>query len=168
MKHHLPRTAFEDNVLTAKLNGADVGNINNSRIFAKDLDRNLFDTMKDDLKEAMETKLEATEEKRPVGLLFDKMTPAKETGQIHALIVPVPENPLSESFLVPVCLEVPPVTEHSIPALAKVAKSVLNSFGVEDRQLEGIAVDGEYVRKGIKEKLLEELDVPDMDDKEKA
>ena len=124
--------------------------------------------MKDDLRDAMESKLEATGEKRPVGLFFDKMTPSKETGQIHALIIPVPENPLSQPLLVPVCLEVPPVTEHSIPALAKMAKSVINSFGVEDKQLEGIAVDGEYVRKGIKDKLLEELDLPGMTAKEKG
>ena len=35
------------------------------------------------------------------------------------------------------------------------------------QQLEGVAVDGEYVKKGIKEKLLEDLDIPDMTDKEK-
>ena len=99
--------------------------------------------MKADLKEALQTKLE----ERPVGLIFDKMTPAKETGQIHAIIIPVPENPLSQSLLVPVCLEVPPVQEHSVAALAKLSKSVLNNAGVEDEQLEGIAVDGEYVRK---------------------
>ena len=168
LKQHLPRTAFEDNVLTAKLNGTDVGNINNSRFFAKDIDINLFEVMKDDLKEALETKLEATKEKRPIGLLFDKMTPAKETGQIHAIIIPVPENPLSQPLLVPVCLEVPPVTEHSVPALAKLAMSVLKKFGVEDSQLEGIAVDGEYVKKGIKAKLLEELDIPNMDEEDKA
>ena len=168
IKHHQPRTSFEGDVLTAKLNGVDVGNINNSRFFAKDLDRAIFETMKDDLKNAMETELEATKERRPVGLLFDKMTPSKETGQIHALVIPVPENPLSQPLLVPVCLEVPPVTEHSVPALAKLAKSVLNGSGVDDKQLEGIAVDGEYVRKGIKEKLLELLDLPGMDEEDKA
>ena len=30
LKQHQPRTAFEENVLTAKLNGVDVGDINNS------------------------------------------------------------------------------------------------------------------------------------------
>ena len=167
IKQHQPRTAFEENVLTAKLNGVDVGDINNSRIFAKDIDTALFETMKDDLKEALTTKLEATNEKRPLGLIFDKMTPAKETGQIHAVVIPVPENPLSQPLLVPICLDVPTVTDHSISGLAKLSKSVLNNVGAEDTQLEGIAVDGEYVKKGIKEKLLEYLDIPKMTDKEK-
>ena len=35
LKHHLSKLAFEDNVLTAKLNGTDVGNINNSRKFVQ-------------------------------------------------------------------------------------------------------------------------------------
>ena len=35
LKHHQPRKAFEDNVLTAKLNGIDVGDINNSRFFCE-------------------------------------------------------------------------------------------------------------------------------------
>ena len=149
------------------MNGVDVGDINSSRFFAKDIDTALFETMKDDLKEALTTKLEATNEKRPLGLIFDKMTPAKETGQIHAVVIPVPENPLSQPLLVPICLDVPTVTDHSISGLAKLSKSVLNNVGAEDTQLEGIAVDGEYVKKGIKEKLLEYLDIPKMTDKEK-
>ena len=124
--------------------------------------------MRDDIKEAMGTKLEATNELRPLGLLFDKMTPSKETGQIHAIIIPVPENQMSHPLLVPVCLDVPPVTDHSIPALAKLSKTVVNKFGANDKQIEGVAVDGEYVRKGLKDKLIEELDIPGLntDDKD--
>ena len=35
IKQHLPRTAFEEDVLTAKLNGTDVGDLNNSRFFCQ-------------------------------------------------------------------------------------------------------------------------------------
>ena len=122
IKQHQPRTAFEDNVLTAKLNGVDVGDINNSRFFAKDIDVALFDTMKDSLKEALGTELEASGELRPVGLLFDKMTPSKETGQVHAIIIPVPENQMDRPLLVPVCLDIPAVTGHSIAALPNYLK----------------------------------------------
>jgi hypothetical protein len=114
LKQHQPRLAFEESVLTAKLNGTDVGNLNHSRMFAKEIDVALFETMKDDLKEALTTKLDATNEKRPMGLLFDKMTPAKETGQIHAIMIPVPENNLAQPLIVPVCLDVPTVKDHSI------------------------------------------------------
>ena len=59
------------------------------------------------------------------------------------------------------------VTDHSISGLAKLSKSVQNNVGVEDKQLESIAVDDEYVKKSIKEKLLENIDIPEMTDKEK-
>ena len=117
-----------------------------------------------DIKEALAIKLDATKEKRPLGLLFDKMTPSKETGQIHAIVIPVPENSLSQPLIVPVCLDVPPVTDHDIEGLAK---AELNKLGVEDSQLEGIAVDGEYVKKGIKKKLLETLDIANMSEEDK-
>ena len=48
------------------------------------------------------------------------------------------------------------------------AKSLLNKFGIEDSQLECISVDGQYVMKGIKAKLLEELDIRLMDEEDKA
>ena len=60
----------------------------------------------------------------------------------------------------PLCLEVPAVTEHDAGGLARLSKSVLNKAGAENSQLEGIGVDGEYVKKGVKEHLLEELDIP--------
>ena len=163
IKQHQPRTAFEESILTAQLNGVDVGDINHSRKFAKEIDRCLFETMKEDLKKALQTELEATGEKRPIGLTFDKMTPAKETGQVHALVIPVPENPLSQPLIVPVFLDLPPVQQHDIASLAKLSKSALEKFGVEDKQVEGIAVDGEYVKKGIKDKIIAELDISDMD-----
>ena len=45
-------------VLTAKLNGTDVGNINNSKLYAKHIDTALIETMQDDIKEDLEAKLE--------------------------------------------------------------------------------------------------------------
>ena len=36
--------------------------------------------------------LEAKDRRRPAGLLMDKMTPNKQTGQMHACVIQVPEN----------------------------------------------------------------------------
>ena len=167
LQQHRPISSFEEDILTAKLNGTDVGDLNHSRHFAKEIDTAVFETMKEDIKEALATTLDATNQKRPLGLLFDKMTPSKETGQIHAIVIPVPENNLSQPLIVPVCLDVPPVTDHSIAGLAELVKAELNKIGADDSQVEGIAVDGEYVKKGIKKKLLELLDLPDMSNEEK-
>ena len=110
--------------------------------------------MKDELKEALETKLDATEEKRPLSLLFDKMTPAKETGQIHAIVIPVPENSLDQPLIVPVCLDAPTVTDHSIAGLARLAKSVLDGAGAEDKQLEGMVEMASMLRKELSQDFL--------------
>ena len=81
------------------------------------------------MKVGIKTQLDAAHEKRPLGMVFDKMTPSKQTGQIHALVVPVPENPLSQPLLVPLCLEVPAVTEHDAAGLARLSKYILNKSG---------------------------------------
>ena len=151
------RVDFEEDMLKAKLNGLDVGDINHSRKFAKSLDDAIYDEVKYNIKKNMEMELDATKKKRPAGLLMDKMTPNRRTGQIHAVVVPVPENPLSQNLLKAVMLEVPPVLNLSAEGLATTAKKVFNEAGLQDEQLEGIGWDGEYVKKGVKGKLLDLL-----------
>ena len=150
-----------------KMNGVDLGDINHSRKFAKELDQAIYETMKTDIKEKVERELDATNIKRPFGLIFDKMTPNKTTGQITGVIIPVPENPLSESFLFPIMLALPTVKDHSAEGLAVSVKKVFNSFGFSDDMLEGIGVDGEYIKKGVKSKLIEILDLDDWTEYEK-
>ena len=154
-------------MLTAKLNGTDVGNLNHSEKFAKSLDQAIYETMKDDLKCALESILPSTNHKRPLGMVMDKMTPSKSTGQIHAIILPVPENSLSQPLLVPLMLDVPTVTEYDVSGLAKMAKKILNDAGAEDNQLEGLGWDGEYVKKGVKSKFIEILNIENWDSDQK-
>ena len=90
------RLDFNEDMLRAKMNGGDVGDINHNRKFAKNLDGAINREIKDNMMENMEKKLDATEKKRPAGLVMDKMTPNKRTGQMHAVAIPVPENPLSK------------------------------------------------------------------------
>ena len=99
IKHGNSYLSFEDSVLTASMNGTDTGDINNSRQFAKDLTVNIKEVMDEKLKDAFSAILPATDKKRQVGVVSDKITPNKRTGHIMGVIVPVPENPLSASFL---------------------------------------------------------------------
>ena len=162
IKHGKSRADFEEEVLKAHLNGEDVGDLNHSRFFAKDLDKAIYKSMKKSLKFNVNLNLDSTKQKQPAGLVMDKMTPNKRTGQIHGVIIPVPENPLSQNLLVPLMLEVPPVKQHDAEGLAKSAKEVFTSAGFSDDQLEGVGWDGEYVHKGVKKKLIDLLDVPGM------
>ena len=74
--------------------------------------------MESKLIDNLSIQLDSTMMKRPVGVVADKITPNKRTGHIIGLIVPVPENKLSQSFLVPVLLETPPVKDHTTEGLA--------------------------------------------------
>ena len=73
--------------------------------------------------------LDATDNKRPAGIVFDKMTPNKRTGQIHGLIFPVPENPLDSNRVDALMLEVPVVRQHYVESLARYAKDVFANTG---------------------------------------
>ena len=93
------RLDFEEDILRAKMNGQDVGDQNHSRKFAKSLDESLYKEIKENMKESMGKELDATGKRRPAGLMMDKMTPLKRTGQMHAVVIPVPENPLHQVSL---------------------------------------------------------------------
>ena len=98
--------------------------------------------MQSKLAKNLSLSVDGTKEKRPVGIVADKITPNKRTGHIIGLIVPVPENPLSGSFLVPVLLETPPVKDHTAEGLAQQVLDVVHAAGVEDHQVQGGGVDG--------------------------
>ena len=113
-----------------------------------------YNVLKDDMRRSMSIKLDATDRRRPAGLMMDKMTPNKRTGQMHAVDIPISKNPLSQDFLKPMILEIPLMPNLSANGLAK---EVFNGAGFLDDQLEGMGWDGEYVKKSIKNQVLELL-----------
>ena len=150
---------FEEDVLTANLNGTDTGNTNNGCDFAKDLTCNIVAVMKDTISENLSKPIDATKKLRPVGMVADKITPNKRTGHITALIMPIPENPLSKPLLDSVMLEMPPVIDHTADGLSTQMLDLFHGAGVEDSQLEGVGVDGQYIKLGAIKKLISKLDV---------
>ena len=158
---------FEEDVLTANLNGTVTGDINNGCDFAKDLTGCIVSVMKEQISQNISKSLDATGLKRPVGMVCDKITPNKRTGHITALILPVPENPLSQSFLCPVMLELPPVLDHTAEGLSSQMLNLFHSAGAEDSQLEGVGVDGQYIKLGAVTKLISKLDIDGYTDEER-
>ena len=59
-------------------------------------------------------------------------------------------------------MDVPPVPELSAQGLATTALDVFRDSGFSDDQLEGIGWDGEYVKKGVKGKVLDQLEIGDF------
>ena len=135
--------------------------------FTTDLDNAIYKTMKCDIQDNMNCILEATQLLRPAGLTVDEITPEKYTGQIYAVISPVPENLLIKNLLMSLMLEVPPVHNHSAEGLAESAKELVSNAGFSDNQLEGLHWDGEYIMKDVT-KLIKLLEMSDMTDEEKT
>ena len=104
---------------------------------------------------------------RPVGFIMDKMTPSKRTGQVHGIVTPIPENELTEDFLVPTMLDLPVCKDLTADGLAETAKSTLNEFGILDYQVQGLGWDGEYVKKGVKKAFISKLNVECMNLRER-
>ena len=98
-------------------------------------------------------------------MVADKTITNKRTGHITALILPIPENPLSLPLLNPVMLELPPVIDHTADGLSTQMLDLMHDAGVEDSQLEGLSVDGQYIKLGAIKKLIAKLDVEDHTEK---
>ena len=101
----------------------------------------------------------STGKKCPVGSIADKITPNNRKGHIIGIIVSVPDNPISENFLTLLMLGSPVVTDHSAKGLAQGMLSCARDFGVEENQIEGIGVDGQYIHLGVKKQLMKLMDV---------
>ena len=104
IKQRKSKRNFEEDMLRCKMNGVDVGDQNHCRNFATKLDRAIYAEMMLMTKANMRVTLEATDRERPAGLLMDKMTPNRRTGQMHGIVIPVPENPLSQVPFMYMCI----------------------------------------------------------------
>lgn len=148
------RVNYEEDKLKTKLNDEDAGDTHHGRSFSKILDNTIYESMNANIRHSIN------------GFVMDKITPRKKTGQVHAVIVPVPENSFDKHLLVPMMVELPPPNNLSAKGLPETAKKVFNDAEFSDDQLKGIGWDGEYVKKGVKMKLFEDLQVFDMSSNE--
>ncbi len=152
-------------MLLAQSNGTDIGDINHSANFARDLTADIHDIIKNKIATNIKMPLDGTKQLRPVALIADKITPNKRTGHIIDLVVPTPENAITKHLLTTIMLGSEVVKAHDAVGLAKSMLEELLSFGAVDDQLEGVAVDGQYVKLSIKQRLLKQMNVS-FNDKE--
>ena len=73
--------------------------------------------------------------------------------------MPVPENSLAEAFLNPVMLELPPVVDHTAEGLSDQMLALMRDAGCHDSQLEGVGVDGQYIKMGVIKLIISKLNV---------
>ena len=89
---------FEKDLLLAQLNGTDIGDINHSTDFARELTTDIFKIINNKIIRNIEVPLDSTKQLRPIVLIADKITPNKRTGDIMGLVVATPENPITKHF----------------------------------------------------------------------
>ena len=68
-------------------------------------------------------------------------------------------NNIFQGILKPMMVEVPPVPVLSAAGLATIAMELFCDSGISDDQLEGVGLEGEYVKKGVKDKLVDILEL---------
>ena len=150
---------FEKDLLLAQLNGTDIGDINHSADFARELTTDIFKIIKNKIIRNIEVPLDSTKQLRPVALIAVKITPTKRTGRIMGLVVATPENQFTKHFITSIMLGSEVVKAHDATGLARSMLEQLRTFGAVDHQLEGVAVNGQYVKLGIKQRLLQQMNV---------
>ena len=127
-------------------NGANVGDLNHSKIFANEFRKNCAEVLHSQLRQKLDTPLPSTNQRPPVAISVDKMTQKKRLGQITAIGTLVPEAPPDE-MVQTYFVGNPVVRNHTGVGLAESAikelKKVMNKEHFSD-QIIGGGTDGQY------------------------
>ena len=89
---------YESDVTMASINGEQVGNINHSEMFAREIVEHLANEITFSLTKYFSTVLECTGELPPISFAPDKMTLKHHTGHMAAAITLDISSPLCDSF----------------------------------------------------------------------
>ena len=151
LKKSLSHLLFEDLIVLQHLNATVMGNINHSRM--------MMDTARSAFCDATLTKVKEHIEAQPcVAVLADKVTIARRTVDVTAILTLVPEaepDKLFQSFVV----GAPVVKNHDGDALAGDIRDSLRRAGVTSAEkVAAIAADGQYHHNAVPEKLTKLLE----------
>ena len=145
---------FEDLVVMQRRHGLDIGGLNNSTGFIPKFRMQISSVMNMKLKKFFAGK-------PCVSMCADKVTVAKRTMDLTAIVTIVPEAP-KEDMIQAFVVGAPVVKDHSGDGLAKELHDTLLKFGVEHTdQLAAICMDGQYHHQKVPEKLLQRMVLSD-------
>lgn len=85
MEHNVSR--FEDLVALEASKGAEVGDINHGKDFARGFRNSVYQKLFDQLRNDIAEPLRSTGSPAPISVIADKMTPDRRTGQMVAIIM---------------------------------------------------------------------------------
>ena len=133
-----------------------IGNINHSRQFPSKLRPCFADAIDSRVKDYISTPLQATKARPPFGLVADKLTARRRTGQMYAGIL---FTPGMEDLLSPVSLGVTSVKKHDGQGITDDIVAVCSEYSIDNNQLAGFGFDGQYFHLGVDSKLKDKLNL---------
>ena len=167
LKRGRPISDYTENVMIASKNGSKVGDLNHSNYFPELFRENCAAVLDNRLKIKLQTPLACSGHKPPVGVMIDKMTQKKRTGQITAIQTLIPEagpQDMVQVFFV----GNPVVRDHTGKGVAKAAGDEVKKF-CDPNQIVSFGGDGAYFNLGIERELNKDLKlsnkttyIPDM------
>ena len=154
LKQCRPYSDFETDMMLLANARVNVGNINHSRKFPSALRPTFAEVMDIRLKNYLSTPLAATSTEPPIGIVADKLTTRRRTGQMFAGIIFSPGMP---SLLTPVSLGVEVVSKHDGDSIAQDTRDMCFKYSLKPDQIAGFGFDGQYFNLNVDEKLREKM-----------
>ena len=118
-----------------------IGNMNHSRKFASGIRPSFAEVIDDRLKQYLAQPLDAIASLPPIGIVADKLTKRRQTGQMFAGILFIPGIP---SRLTPVSSGVEYVSKHDGESIAQGICDLCTKYCLQADQLVGFGFDGQY------------------------
>lgn len=156
LKYCRPFSDYETDLKLLSDAKVNIGNINHSRKFPSEMRPSFADAVDNRIKEYLSTPLEATRARPPVGIVADKLTTRRRTGQMYACLL---FTPGMENLVSPVSLGVTSVKKHNGDAIAQDVADICHDYSINSDQLAGFGFDGQYFHLGVHNKLKDKLNL---------
>ncbi|PIK56945.1 hypothetical protein BSL78_06146 [Apostichopus japonicus] len=131
-KYCRPYADFEVDLLLLSDAKVNVGNINHSWKFASELRPAFAEAVDSRVKDYIQRPLEATLNLPPVGIVTDKITTKRRTGQMFAGVL---FTPAMDNLLTPVSLGIESVTKHDGDSIAQDIHELCKIYNIQGPQI---------------------------------
>ena len=146
---------YEKEILKAKLNGLDVGDINHSKEFYSNFRSFVASEVRNCLKSYFISRLQPTGFLPPVNVQADKGTNCYRTRQFTSVIITV--VPDSKDLITNVYLGQPVVKQQDGSGISDSIIAEMNKWGISSTQIERGFFDGQYFHLSVPNHLTEKL-----------
>ena len=154
LRYERPFADFEVDLLLLADANAKIGDLKHSRKFPSELRPVFAKVIEDRLMEYLAQPLDATSNLPPLGIVADKLTTRRRTGQMLAGIQFTPGMP---NLLTAVSLRVESVAKHDCDSIAEDIGSLCKKYKIQNDEIAGFGFDGQYFNLNVHTKLQDRM-----------